>query len=124
MNNTFTISTEGAQADIAVVRIQGFLGTVVTYSLQEQIYELIDTGTYKYIIDLEGLKQLGSAGIGLFSGLVMELRKHNGQLVLLHVPESVEHVLKSTRLIELFTMGEDLEQAIVMLDSGDRTDEG
>ena len=118
MSNDVIIGTIGSQADITLIHIRGFLDTVVAYSLQEQIYALISAGSYKYIIDLKELEQISSAGIGLFSGLVMELRKHHGQLIFLHVPEQVEHVFKITRLIELFIIGENMDQAVAALEAG------
>ena len=117
MSNDITISTTGAQADIIVIQIERFLDAVVAYSLQEQVYKLIREGNYKYVIDLKGLEQLSSAGVGLFSGLVMELRKYDGRLIFLHLPEQVKYLFQTTGLIELFTIGQNMAQAIATLEA-------
>lgn len=118
MTNNIRISTAGPQADIALIDIRGFLDTVVAFSLQEQVNTLIGTGMRKYIINLEELEHISSAGIGFFSGLALELRKYQGKLVFINIPEQVQYLLKLTRLIEIFTVGQNLQDAFHLLENG------
>jgi anti-anti-sigma factor len=117
MKNDVQVKTVGSQADIVQISIRGYLDTMAAYSLQEQVQGLITEGKYRYLIDLEDLEQVSSAGIGFFSGLVMELRKFQGHLVFVHIPEQVQHLFKITRLIELFTVCDDASSALAMLES-------
>ncbi len=117
MSNDVQISVVGAQADVLEISIRGYLDTMAAYSLQEQVQTLIGEGKYRYLINLDGLEQISSAGIGFFSGLVMELRKYHGDLVLVHIPEHVQHLFKITRLIELFTVCDNVASALEFMDT-------
>ena len=117
MNNTVHVSTTGSQADITLIDIRGFLDTMVAYTLQEQVNALLEEGKDKYIINLEELEYISSAGIGFFSDLVLKLRKCQGQLIFIHIPEQVQHLFKITRLIEIFTVGENMQDALAKLDA-------
>jgi len=116
MSNNVKIQEVGAQSDIRLINIRGFLDTVVVYHLQEEIDALIEHGIVKYIISLEELEYISSAGIGLFSGMVLELRKHHGQIIFIHVPEQVLHLFEITRLIEIFTIRDTIHEAITILE--------
>lgn len=117
MTNNIHISTAGPQADITLIDIRGFLDTLVAYTLQEQVNTLMGAGMRKYIIDLEELEHISSAGIGFFSGLVLELRKYHGKLVFINIPEHVQDLLKLMRLIEIFTVGQNLQDALILLEN-------
>jgi len=118
MTNDVQISTIGSQADIIEISSHGYLDTMAAYSLQEQVHELIGEGKHRYLINLEALEQISSAGIGFFSGLVMELRKQQGTLIFVHIPEQVQHLFKITRLIELFTVCDSVSSAMALLEGG------
>ena len=116
MTNDVQITMVGSQADVVEIVIRGYLDTMAAYALQEHIQKYIREGKYRYLINLEDLEQISSAGIGLFSGLVMELRRHQGDLAFVHIPEQVQHIFKITRLIELFTVFDDTESALDFMD--------
>lgn len=117
MSNNVQIQEVGAQSDIRLINIRGFLDTVVAYHLQEEIDTFIEHGIVKYIISLEELEYISSAGIGLFSGIAIELRKHHGQIIFIHVPEQVLHLFEITRLTEIFTIRETINEALTIFES-------
>lgn len=121
MTNTVQVSTTGSQADITLIQIRGFLDTMVAYTLQEQVNALLEEGKCKYIVNLEELEHISSAGIGFFSDLVLKLRKRQGQLVFIHIPEPVQHLFKITRLMEIFTVEETMQDALSKLDAVELT---
>jgi anti-anti-sigma factor len=117
MSNNVQIKEVGSQSDIRLINIRGLLDTVIAYHLQEKMDILIEDGIFKYIIDLEELEHISSAGIGLFSAMAMELQKLHGQIIFTHVPEQVLHLFEITRLIEIFTIRETINEAIKILES-------
>jgi len=112
MNNNIQIKEIGSQSDIRLINIWGALDTVVVYHLQEKVDRLIEDGIFKYIINLEKLEHISSAGIGLFSAMALELRKHHGKIIFIHVPEQVLHLFEITRLIEFFTIRKTINEAV------------
>ena len=75
MSNNVQIKEVGSRSDIRLINIRGLLDTVIAYRLQEKMDILIEDGIFKYIIDLEELEHISSAGIGLFSAMALELQK-------------------------------------------------
>jgi len=117
MINEVQIGTIGAQADIMLIKIRGLLDAVVAYHLQEKVNALLEDGIFKYIINLEELEHITSAGIGFFSGLAMELQKHHGQIIFINVPVPVQHLFNIMRLIEIFPMRESIKDAVTAIES-------
>ncbi len=117
MSSNVQIGAVGSQSDIMLIKIRGFLDTVVAYHLQEKVGALIKDGIFKYIINFEELEYISSAGIGFLSRMALELRKHHGKLIFINVPEQVRHLFEITRLIEMFTIGEDVQEAVNALES-------
>jgi anti-sigma B factor antagonist len=116
MSTNVQISTIGSQSDIMLIKIREFLDTVVVYYLQEKVDTLMKDGIFKYIIDLEELEHISSAGIGLFSSMALELRKFQGKLVFINVPDQVRHLFEITRLIEMFTLKQSIQEALTALE--------
>ena len=117
MSNNVQIKKIGSQSDIRLINIRGPLDTVEAYHLQEKMDTLIEDGILKYIVNLEELEHISSAGIGIFSAVALELRKLQGQIIFIHVPEQVLHLFEITRLIEFFTIKESINEAITILES-------
>ena len=106
------IDKEGAQADIAVVRIYGALDTLAAYTFQEQLQTLIGTGVYKYVIDLEDLEYISSAGIGVFSGMLFEVQKHQGGIVFANISEKIYKLFNMIGLTAIFKINDTIEKAV------------
>jgi anti-sigma B factor antagonist len=111
-NLNVIINKSGDHSDIAVVQIYGPLDTIAAYTFQEKMNTLISTGVYKYIIDLKNLEYISSAGIGVFPGMVLELQKHNGGVVFVHVSEKIHKLFDMIGLMAIFEIKDTLEEAI------------
>jgi anti-sigma B factor antagonist len=106
------ISKKGAQADIAVVQIYGAVDTLAAYTFQEQMNTLMKTGVYKYIIDLENLEYISSAGIGIFSAMDFELQKHHGRIVFVCISKKIYKLFDMIGLTAIFEIKDTVEKAI------------
>lgn len=116
MNNNIKIDIVGAGEDIVLLTIKGSLDTLAAYQLQEQIKTLLEQGRQKFLVDLAHLEYLSSAGIGLFSALILNQLRQHDQILFLNVPEHVEQVLRITHLIDIFPLADNLETALARLD--------
>jgi anti-anti-sigma factor len=108
-----------SQSDIMLIKIRGFFDSVAAYQFQEKVHTLIDDGIVKYIVDLEELEHVSSAGIGFFYNLTMELRKHHGKIIFTNVPEQVGYLFNITRLIEIFPLRESVSAAVAAIEADD-----
>jgi len=116
MSNNIKISAIATHEDILLITIRGVLDTVAAYHLQEQVEALIETGQGKFLIDLKDLEQLSSAGVGLFSAIILDLQRHHGRVVFINLSDQVYEILNLTNLIEIFTIARSLQEAIRLLE--------
>ena len=116
MINTIKISSIGTHEDILFIAIRGSLDTVAAYHLQEQVEAFIEKGQGKFLIDLKDLKHLSSAGVGLFSAIILDLHRHHGHVVFINLSEQVYEILQLTNLLEIFTIASSQEEAIALLE--------
>lgn len=93
--NNVRITRTGEHAEIALIKIRGPLDTLIANYLREEITALMEDGIFKYLIHLELLEYVSSAGIELFFWMEQELLKHHGKVVFAQVPE---------KIYKLFTM--------------------
>lgn len=113
------ITKQGKHSDIAVVQIHGPLDTVASYTFQEKMQTLIQSGVYKHIIDLQYLDYISSAGIGVFPGMSHELQQHKGGLIFVRVPTKICKLFEMIGLMTLFPVMENVEQAIEEFEADD-----
>lgn len=106
------IEKVASHSDIIVVRIEGPLDTVASYAFHEKLKNLIAIGNYKFIINLEQLDYISSAGIGVFPGIAMELKQHDGGLVFVHVSPKIFKLFEMIGLTTMFKVTDSQEQAI------------
>jgi anti-sigma B factor antagonist len=106
------VNKVGIHLDIVVVHILGSVDTVAAYKFQDQMNKLIKSGVYKYIIDLEKLDYISSAGIGVFPAVESELQKNNGGIIFVNVSGRILKLFNMIGLTTLFKVKDTLEQAV------------
>jgi len=98
--------------DIVMVRINGPLDTVASYTFHEKMDSLIKSGVYKFIINLEKLDYISSAGIGVFPGMALDLQKHHGGIVFINLSTKIYKLFNMIGLTTIFSVKETEEEAI------------
>ncbi len=90
--------------DVAVISLSGKLlgGPPDSEEFQDVIYQLIDQGITKVVIDLSDLKRMNSSGLGILISQLTSLRNRNGDLKLAAVSEIMEGILVMTKLNTIF----------------------
>lgn len=111
------IHKTGTHKDIVVVRIRGSLDTVAAYAFREKMDELIKSGPYKYIFDLEHLEYISSAGIGVFPAIAPKLKDNNGGIIFTNVSEKTLKLFKMIGLTTIFGVKNTLEEAVEEFES-------
>ena len=121
MRNNVKIKLVGVRSDIRLITIRGVLDSMTAYPLQDRVEALIEEGDRKYLIDLEEVEHISSAGVGFFSAVILKLQRHHGKVLFVNIPPQVYEVLELTRLIEIFTVVKSLEEGIATLEAMDVT---
>jgi anti-anti-sigma factor len=120
-NIRIVIEQCGRQHDIAHIQVFGSLDTVAAYTFQEKMQSLIQSGLYRFIIDLRELEYISSAGIGVFPGMEAAIQTQQGRLLFVYVPEKIHKLFAMIGLTSMFTMKATFVEALQELDGHEQT---
>jgi anti-anti-sigma factor len=112
MSNNIQIRKVGSHSDIALIKIRGFLDTMLAYQLQEKAEEQIETGIYKYIINFESLEYISSAGIEAFHDIAQKLQENNGEIIFTNVPDKIYKLFEAIGTITFFRIKDTIREAM------------
>jgi anti-sigma B factor antagonist len=118
MTNTLTFRAEG---DVVIVDVYGAL-TIGSDSgaLRAILHELADAGYRNFLVNMAGVTQIDTAGIGELMAAYTSLARVNGMLKLLKLEKLVECVFRATKLDSTFEWYEDENAAILSFHSANR----
>ena len=71
-----------------VVEVSGEIDVYTAPKLRESLLNLVDSGNYQLIIDMEGVEFLDSTGLGVLVGGLKRVRAHDGWICLLYTSPS------------------------------------
>lgn len=93
MNGLVSIKEE-AKEDILILRISGRLDAVSSPVAERKIFDCINNGQQKLLLDFSGVDYLSSAGMRMLLSVTKKLKTLSGKLVLFSVIPNVMDVLK------------------------------
>jgi len=101
---------------IQLIHLTGkLLGREQTQSLTEEVESLVSQGKYFLIVNLEHLTHMNSTGLGILIHFLTKSRNAGGELVVVKVPPVIEKLLIITKLNNVFSQEDDLQNAIETL---------
>jgi anti-sigma B factor antagonist len=122
-----TLPVKAANLAIQKVRISGYLDSTTFPQLQEHLNNLLKQGSHYYLLDLENLDYISSAGLGVLMGILREVREKDGDLKIFNMSEKIERVfylLGFSRLMKVYqTEEEALEAFAAPAPAGDEAPE-
>lgn len=81
-------------------------------ALRELTVDLVRTLRYRQVLDLDGVRDADSTGLGVMVGADKRALAHGGALVLVNVGVGLAHTLRITGLDRYFTIACDLASAV------------
>lgn len=84
--------------------------------LRQQVASLIAAGEHNILLDLYGVNQMDSGGVGTLVAVYLHALKRGGKLKLLRPSERVNRVLRMTRLETAFEVFESENDAVRTFD--------
>ncbi len=97
---------------VQILKLRGkILGGPEAGTINDKIHESISRGQIKIIIDMQDLELMNSSGLGILIAAITTLKNNNGKMALIHVPERIAHLLKITKLTNVFKLFDSVEQA-------------
>lgn len=116
MMNNIQVRHVGSQLQIALITLRGFLDTVSAYRLQQKGIELIEGGTYQYIINFELLEYISSAGLETLYTMAHKIQPHHGEIILVNVPKKIYKVFDIIGITTFFHIKDNIRDALQELD--------
>jgi anti-sigma B factor antagonist len=96
------LSVDRATPGATVIVIGGEIDVYTAPELREKLSTLIERGTYRLILDMEGVEFLDSTGLGtLISGL-KKVRAHDGSIDIVCTQSRILRIFNITRLDKVF----------------------
>ena len=82
------------KGDVLILRFTGRLDAMTTPELEKQVYQFIDRGQHKLLLDFSGVDYISSAGMRMLLATTKKLKNLSGQMVLC---SSVSHPRQALR---------------------------
>ncbi len=113
MELTVTSRQEGART---VISVSGEIDVYTAPSLRERLNELVASGHYDLVVDMEGVEFLDSTGLGVLVGGLKRVRAHEGSLRLVCTQERILKIFRITGLTKVFPIHSSVEEAVAATD--------
>jgi anti-sigma B factor antagonist len=104
-----TSRQEGARTVIAVA---GEIDVYTAPTLRERLNELVASGHYDLVVDMENVEFLDSTGLGVLVGGLKRVRSYDGTLSLVCSQEKILKVFRITGLTKVFPIYPTLQEAL------------
>ena len=107
-----TITTRVAEPDIFVVEIEGriLLGRECTH-VEDTVVKAIDEGARNIVMDLAGVRQIDSSGLGIIALCFGKMSKAGGRFYLAGAHGAILEILKMTHLDSVIPVSATVEEA-------------
>jgi anti-sigma B factor antagonist len=97
----------------AIIELKGSLiGGENAKLFRDKLYTLIKDGKKKVVVDMTDVKFVNSTGIGILISGYTTLKNAGGDLKLAHISDKVEGVLNITKLIQIFNIYYNVDEAV------------
>jgi anti-anti-sigma factor len=109
------IEPEPGAAMTVEVRVSGFLDAHTVTSFEKTVGDLLERQYNKFIVNVAGLNYISSAGIGALMVLLQQLRRRDGEMVILQPSAKVHKILDLLGFTRIFQIKQDRDDAIQAL---------
>lgn len=101
---------EEFKGDVLVIRIKGRLDSVSSPNAEKKVFDLINDGSLKIILDIGGVNYVSSAGMRMLLATTKKIRTLSGKLCVCSMIPNVLDVLKMSgfdHILELYPTEEE-----------------
>lgn len=95
-----------------VVEVTGEIDVYTAPKLREALLNLVESGNYRLIVDMEGVEFLDSTGLGVLVGGLKRVRAHDGAIDIVCTQGRILRIFKITGLSNVFTIYDTVDDAL------------
>ena len=107
-----TLNEHPAGPGRTVVEVSGEIDVYTAPKLREALLTLVDSGTYRLIVDMSGVEFLDSTGLGVLVGGLKRVRAHDGWIDLVCTQSRILRIFRITGLNKVFSIYETVPEAV------------
>ena len=113
MQRTFGLETKEERAgetQVSLVTVHGYLDAHTVPQLEKELHARAQSGDINILLDFADLTYISSAGLGLLLEVQRSVQKSDGDLKIVHMPETIHNIfsiLGFSKLIQVFGSNED-----------------
>lgn len=94
-----------------VIDVKGEVDVYTAPKLREKIVDLVTQGSYRLVVDLEGVEFMDSTGLGVLVGGLKRVKSHGGTLALVCTKPKILKVFSITGLSKVFPIYDSVREA-------------
>jgi anti-sigma B factor antagonist/stage II sporulation protein AA (anti-sigma F factor antagonist) len=98
--------------EVFILRLRGRLDAVSSPQVEHKIFEAINSGQTKMLIEMGGVIYLSSAGLRMLFSTTKKLRSLSGKLVVCNMATNVSDVLKMSGFDHVLDLAKNEEEAL------------
>jgi anti-sigma B factor antagonist len=103
---------EKKQDGICILTLSGRLDASSSSEFREKIFQIIEDGTNRVILDCENLDYISSAGLRVVLEATKEIKQNNGEIMLCALQDYIKEVFEVAQFDAFLSIGDTLEEAI------------
>ena len=102
MDIKVNVRESNGQQPCSVVDLNGEIDVYTSPKVKETITNLIDSGHYALVINLENVRYIDSTGLGVLIGGLKRVREHSGAVNLVCTNPQIKKIFDITGLVKIF----------------------
>lgn len=103
---------EEKKGNVLVLRIRGRLDAVTSPTAEKKVFECINAGENKLLLDFSGVVYLSSAGMRMLLSTTKKLKTLSGKLVVCSISDNVMDVLKMSGFDHVLDLAKNEDEAL------------
>jgi anti-sigma B factor antagonist len=107
-----TLTTRDVDGGKTIVAVGGEIDVYTAPKLRDKITELVASGVYDIVIDMEQVEFLDSTGLGVLVGGLKKVRAHDGSLQLVCNQDRLLKIFRITGLAKVFVIHDSADGAL------------
>jgi anti-anti-sigma factor len=104
---------EEKKAGVLILKVKGRLDAVSSPFAEKKVFDCINNGELKLLLDFEGVNYLSSAGMRMLLSTAKKLKTLSGKLVVCSITPNVMDVLKMSGFDHVLELASDEEEGIL-----------
>lgn len=103
---------EEKRGEVLVLRLKGRLDAISSPTAEKVVFDFINAGQAKLVLDFSGVSYLSSAGMRMLLSTTKKLKTLTGKLVVCSIPANVMDVLKMSGFDHVLELAQTEDEAL------------